>query len=118
MYVIIIRSLTVSFQVEDSKASKEEPEVKIPDSVYRELETIYGWIDSLDKASLARNLKKNNQNPNGTADSLRKRLKGFLRRKKLASINIVCADVKTLFPYYVVLDFEATCNEVNPPDFP
>lgn len=111
-------SLIVSFQVEDSKASKEEPEVKIPDTVYRELETIYEWIESLDKASLSRHLKKNNQNPNGTVDILRKRLKGFLRRKKLASVNIFCGDVKTLFPYYVVLDFEATCNEVNPPDFP
>jgi 3'-5' exoribonuclease 1 len=104
------------FQAEgnQNKADKEETE-----KILKEIQCIFGWIDTLDKPTLIRHLKKYNQNPNGNVDCLKKRLKTYLRKKKLASSNIYCgSDVKTLFPYYVVLDFEATCNEVNPPDFP
>uniref|UniRef100_A0A1B6M930 Exonuclease domain-containing protein n=1 Tax=Graphocephala atropunctata TaxID=36148 RepID=A0A1B6M930_9HEMI len=104
-------------EVKAQETSKQNGQAET-DVVYREIQCIFSWVDSLDKNALMRNLKKYNLNPTGSLESLRKRLKTFLKKKKLASANILCSDIKTLYPYYVVLDFEATCNEVNPTDYP
>ncbi|XP_054281128.1 3'-5' exoribonuclease 1-like [Macrosteles quadrilineatus] len=75
------------------------------------------WIDSLDRQALLRQLSRNNLPTNGSVELLKSRLKSFMEKRKLASFDNSYNNVKTLFPYYVVLDFEATCNEVNPPEF-
>jgi len=106
---------------ENAKESikKDGESSDIPQSVQTELQTIYKWIDDLDRHSLVVKLKQQNQNPNGNVEILRKRLKNYFRRKKLSTVLYPNSNrIKTLFPYYVVLDFEATCNEINPPDFP
>lgn len=87
------------------------------EAIYKEIQSIFCWVDSLDKYTLMRQLKKYNHNPCGSLEVLKKRLKACLQKKKLSSANIYSNNVKTLYPFYVVLDFEATCNEVNPSDY-
>ncbi|XP_054272880.1 3'-5' exoribonuclease 1-like isoform X2 [Macrosteles quadrilineatus] len=95
--------------------NKEGQEAK--DEINREIKCLFGWIDSLDRQALLRQLSRNNLPTNGSVECLKSRLKSFMEKRKLASFDNSYNNVKTLFPYYVVLDFEATCNEVNPPDF-
>lgn len=68
------------------------------------------------KHRLVSSLRKLHLNHTGSVDVLKKRLKNFYRKQKLSSANIVT--IKKLFPYYVIIDFEATCNEVNDPGYP
>jgi len=108
--------LSMGDRAEENKSKGDEEETE---KVYQEIHCIFGWIDSMEKHLVIRHLKKYNLSTSGSIDCQKKRLKSYLKKKKLAASNIYCGnDVKTLFPYYVVLDFEATCNEVNPPDFP
>lgn len=92
----------------------------LPDDEKREvvksLTLLFGYVHRMSRAELVANLRDNNLPSGGTRDVLVKRLKNHYRVKKLADVNIV-PTVKHA-PYYVVLDFEATCNTVNAPDYP
>ncbi|KAK3917429.1 3'-5' exoribonuclease 1 [Frankliniella fusca] len=92
----------------------------LPDDEKREvvksLTVLFGKVHQMSRGELVANLKENNLHTGGSRDVLVKRLKNHYRVQKLASVNIM-PTVK-LAPYYLVVDFEATCNTVNAPDYP
>lgn len=102
----------------DSDKDEETTSQKsiIADAVYKEIARLNGQINSYSKADLCAQLKKCHLSTDGHIDVLRKRLKTHYRNRKLASSNIL--SVRKLFPYYVIIDFEATCNKNNPDDYP
>jgi 3'-5' exoribonuclease 1 len=55
-------------------------------------------------------------NCRGHKDVLKKRLKNYLKNRKLIQAK-VCRRTEPLYDYYIVIDFEATCNEYNPEGF-
>ncbi|XP_029082047.1 3'-5' exoribonuclease 1 isoform X2 [Monodon monoceros] len=53
--------------------------------------------------------------PRGVKDVLKKRLKNYYKKQKLMLKEGSCAD--SYYDYICVIDFEATCEEGNPPEF-
>lgn len=82
----------------------------------KSLTLLFGKVHQMSRGELVANLKEHNLHSGGNRDVLVKRLKNYYRVQKLSSVNIL-PTVK-LAPYYLVLDFEATCNTVNAPDYP
>lgn len=70
----------------------------------------------MSRGELVANLNQYNLHTGGNRDVLVKRLKNYYRIQKLTSVNVL-PTVK-YSQYYLVLDFEATCNTVNAPDYP
>ncbi|XP_034245299.1 3'-5' exoribonuclease 1-like [Thrips palmi] len=82
----------------------------------KSLTLLFGKVHQMSRGELVTNLNQNNLHTGGNRDVLVKRLKNYYRIQKLSSVNVLPA-VKYA-PYYLVLDFEATCNTVNAPDYP
>lgn len=53
----------------------------------------------------------------GVKDVLRKRLKSYYKRQKLMHSTAADGNSHAYFDYICVVDFEATCEENNPPDY-
>jgi len=73
-------------------------------------------IERLSIPELTKKLQLLNLRSTGNRDILLRRLKKHYERKKLAQYNLL--KDKKYCPYYIVIDFEATCIEINPPDYP
>lgn len=86
------------------------------DAVYSELSRINGQINRMNKQTLIQKMRNLHLSTEGSTDVLKKRLKNYYKKRKLATINVTTSN--KLHPYYVIVDFEATCEEVNPPDYP
>ena len=84
--------------------------------IVRSLTLLFGQVNQMSRGELVANLKQHNLRKEGTRDVLMKRLKNYYRVQKLASVNVI--PVVKLAPFYMVVDFEATCNTVNAPDYP
>jgi 3'-5' exoribonuclease 1 len=70
----------------------------------------------MSKVAIVSKLKQLKLSTEGNTDVLKKRLKNYYKKQKLTSANLLTAS--KLFPYYVIVDFEATCEEINTPDYP
>lgn len=84
--------------------------------MFRRLASKNGQINRMKKHQLMNTMNRKNLNADGEIDVLRKRLKNHYRMKALIKAK-VCESESTFFPYFVVIDIEATCTENNPPDF-
>jgi 3'-5' exoribonuclease 1 len=69
----------------------------------------------MSKAAVVSRLKQLKLSTEGNGEVLKKRLKNYYKKQKLTSANLFTAS--KLSPYYVVVDFEATCEETNVPDY-
>ncbi|KAG7172300.1 3'-5' exoribonuclease 1-like [Homarus americanus] len=87
--------------------------------IYRELSMINGEINRLRKNQLKMWLRSFKLDTNGRKDVLQKRLKTHYRLKRLKEENIVDPILiqQRYYDYYVVIDFEATCDDINPHNF-
>jgi hypothetical protein len=93
----------------------EEESTPFSNSVYKELARLNGHINQMSKAAIVSKLKELKLNTEGNYDVLKMRLKTYYKKKALISANLFTAS--KLAPYYVVVDFEATCEESNSPDY-
>lgn len=82
------------------------------DVVFKQLSRINGEINRMNKQNLVAKLSQYNLNTEGDMDILKKRLKNYNLNKALAKSNLF--KITHLHPYYVIVDFEATCEAVNP----
>ncbi|KAL1461716.1 hypothetical protein WDU94_013588 [Cyamophila willieti] len=85
------------------------------DKIFKELSMINGQINAMKRKDLVIKLKKYHLNHKGDIMVLRKRLKNHFKITKLTKAKLM--EKHNLQPYYVVIDFEATCQENNPVDF-
>ncbi|XP_075223309.1 3'-5' exoribonuclease 1-like [Lycorma delicatula] len=102
-------------QDSDSSETLESSEKRTLYGYNKELVILNGRINEMDRNTLVTNLKRLNLNFNGNVTAMKKRLKNYYKSQKLPSSNLRC--VNKMYPYYVVVDFEATCNEINPPNY-
>ena len=86
------------------------------DAVYKELSRLNGRINQMSKGAIIHKLKQLKLSTEGTCDVLKKRLKIYYKKQKLSTAHLLSA--ANLLPFYVIVDFEATCQEVNAPDYP
>lgn len=84
--------------------------------LFQHLASINGKINRMKRRQLIDTMNKKKLNVNGELEVLKKRLKNHYRMKTLIKAKI-CESEFTYFPYYVVIDIEATCTEDNPPDY-
>lgn len=84
--------------------------------LFQHLATVNGKINRMKKGQLIDKMKKKKLNVDGEIEVLRKRLKNYYRMQALIKSKI-CESENTYFPYFVVIDIEATCTESNPSDY-
>ncbi|XP_059765501.1 3'-5' exoribonuclease 1 isoform X1 [Balaenoptera ricei] len=85
------------------------------DPVYKEIAITNGCINRMSKEELRAKLSEFKLETRGVKDVLKKRLKNYYKKQKLMLKEGNCAD--SYYDYICVIDFEATCEEGNPPEF-
>lgn len=65
---------------------------------------------------LIEHLEANKLSVIGHDDVLKARLKYFFKVQRFTEAGL--GYIIFSLPYYIVVDFEATCDTLNPPDFP
>eukprot|EP00069_Balaena_mysticetus_P015494 bmy_09231T0 len=83
------------------------------DPVYKEIAITNGCINRMMFNPVAAG--KSSDSCLGVKDVLKKRLKNYYKKQKLMLKEGNCAD--SYYDYICVIDFEATCEEGNPPEF-
>lgn len=71
----------------------------------------------MDMGELKRALADKNMNNHGKRDTLKRRLKEHIKVEKLVEAGLMEASENRNVDFFVVIDFEATCEERNPPGF-
>lgn len=83
------------------------------DPVYKEIARANGCVNRMSKDELKAKLTELKLDTRGVKDVLRKRLKNYYKKQKLKEPS----DTDTYYDYLCVIDFEATCEEANTPDY-
>ena len=98
--------------------SEEDKERKSEFShpIYREISLKNGIINKSDLSTLKRLCKEENIDSSGKRPLIQQRLKTYFKNKMLKEAGLLQRCEK--FDFFVVVDFEATCEEKNAPDFP
>lgn len=90
----------------------------LSDPVYRLISRKNGQINKLDLSSLKLLCKEECLDSTGKGDSVKKRLKVHFERKLLREAGLLQPSPHRTFDYLIIVDFEATCEEKNEPDYP
>lgn len=101
-------------QVDEGAEIKKTSEFSNP--VYKKLSQINGEINRMHTKELQIKLTELHLHAVGGKDVLKKRLKSYYKRQKLAAANLRNGVKGTSFDYLVIIDFEATCVENSDPD--
>ncbi|XP_061850082.1 3'-5' exoribonuclease 1 isoform X3 [Colius striatus] len=85
------------------------------DPVYKEIAITNGCINRMTRDELRSKLAEFKLETRGVKDVLKKRLKNYYKKQKLMQKEAINGD--SYYDYICVVDFEATCEEGNPPEF-
>ncbi|XP_057710747.1 3'-5' exoribonuclease 1 [Corythoichthys intestinalis] len=86
--------------------------------VYKEIALANGHINRMSKEELRLKLSQLKLDTRGVKDVMKKRLKSHYKKQKLTqSAAADDGQAEADYDYICVVDFEATCEEDNPPDF-
>lgn len=86
--------------------------------VYKEIAAANGCINRMSKEELKAKLVEAKLDPRGVKDVLKKRLKNYYKKQKLNHHHLQdTSNGDTYYDYICVIDFEATCEEGNQPDY-
>lgn len=91
--------------------------------VYKKLSRINGEINKMSYSQLKERLSQLGMDSRGFKDVLKKRLKNFYKKQSLVQARVPPqakngSANKDQMDYLVVIDFEATCEEKNYPNYP
>ncbi|XP_010875559.3 3'-5' exoribonuclease 1 [Esox lucius] len=89
------------------------------DPVYKEIALANGHINRMNKDELRSKLAELELDTRGVKDVMKKRLKNYYKKQKLSLVQSVKEGgaMDTYYDYICVVDFEATCEQDNPPEF-
>lgn len=85
--------------------------------VYKKISAANGRINRMDFNQLKDALSYLKLSTKGSKDILSKRLKAHVKKQHLSENNVNKISETSYVDYYIVIDFEATCQEVNPEGF-
>ncbi|XP_051646562.1 3'-5' exoribonuclease 1 [Manacus candei] len=85
------------------------------DPVYKEIAITNGYINRMTREELRSKLAEFKLETRGVKDVLKKRLKNYYKKQKLMQKEQISG--QSCYDYICVVDFEATCEEGNPPEF-
>ncbi|KAG5835173.1 hypothetical protein ANANG_G00269320 [Anguilla anguilla] len=104
-------------QKEPVEAPPSSSKGEFSDPVYKEIAVANGHINRMNKDELRAKLADLKLDTRGVKDVLKKRLKSHYKKQKLTQALLEGGPTDTYYDYICVVDFEATCEENNPPDF-
>merc|ERR1712218_260504 len=84
--------------------------------VYKEISLKNGIINKSDLSTLKKMCKDEKIDSGGKRPLIQQRLKNYFKNKMLKEAGII--QKRERYDYFVVVDFEATCEEKNVPDYP
>jgi len=84
--------------------------------VYKEISHKNGQINKSDLSTLKKMCRDEHIDSSGKRPLIQQRLKTYFKNKMLKEAGILNRSEK--FDYFVIVDFEATCEEKNAPDYP
>uniref|UniRef100_A0A8C1Y2H8 Exoribonuclease 1 n=1 Tax=Cyprinus carpio TaxID=7962 RepID=A0A8C1Y2H8_CYPCA len=87
------------------------------DPVYKEIAIENGAINRMNRDELRAKCAELKLDTRGVKDVLKKRLKSYYKRQKLMHSAAANGNSAVYFDYICVVDYEATCEENNPPDY-
>uniref|UniRef100_A0A8C1BSW4 Exoribonuclease 1 n=1 Tax=Cyprinus carpio carpio TaxID=630221 RepID=A0A8C1BSW4_CYPCA len=103
------------------KNEKQEPsspkQGDFSDPVYKEIAIENGAINRMNRDELCAKCAELKLDTRGVKDVLKKRLKSYYKRQKLMHSAAANGNSAVYFDYICVVDYEATCEENNPPDY-
>ncbi|KPP63284.1 3'-5' exoribonuclease 1-like [Scleropages formosus] len=100
----------------DSETPSPSVRSEFSDPVYKEIALANGHINRMTRDELRGKLAELKLDTRGVKDVLKKRLKSYYKKQKLLH-SAESGETDTYYDYICVVDFEATCEENNPPDF-
>lgn len=134
----MIRTDTIELQNENKTVEEEKTDSEVADGatdeetkelkereyshpVYKQIAFLNGKINSYSKAELIKNLKMLKLDTDGSRSVLAKRLKTFYKKTMLNVSGIQeqngSSKIRILFDFYVIIDYEATCELLRNSDF-
>ncbi|XP_063150818.1 3'-5' exoribonuclease 1 isoform X1 [Candoia aspera] len=102
------------FQEDNNKKSMSNSS-DFSDPIYKEISLTNGYINRMSREELRAKLAEFRLDTRGVKDVLKKRLKNYYKKEKLMQKQPTNAE--DYYNYICVIDFEATCEERNQPDF-
>ena len=96
--------------VSDNRTSFDHP-------VYKDISRKNGLVNRLDLSSMKRLCREEGLDSTGKRDMVKQRLKQFYKTRLLREAGLLPASTRG-YDRYLVVDFEATCEEKNSVDFP
>ena len=85
--------------------------------VYKDISRKNGLVNRLDLSSMKRLCREEGLDSTGKRDMVKQRLKQFYKTRLLREAGLLPASTRG-YDRYLVVDFEATCEEKNSVDFP
>ncbi|XP_066472577.1 3'-5' exoribonuclease 1 isoform X1 [Tiliqua scincoides] len=85
------------------------------DPVYKEISLTNGYINRMSRDELRAKLAEFKLDTRGVKDVLKKRLKNYYKKEKL--MHKQPTNGENYYDYICIIDFEATCEEGNQPEF-
>jgi len=101
--------------VNDTRTDENENNYDHP--VYKDISRKNGLINKSDLSTLKRMCKEEGLDSGGKRNLIQQRLKCYWKSKLLREAGLIKNSAKG-FEYFVIIDFEATCEERNLPDYP
>ncbi|XP_058023623.1 3'-5' exoribonuclease 1 isoform X2 [Ahaetulla prasina] len=100
------------FQEENNTKSNSSD---FSDPIYKEISLTNGYINRMSRDELRAKLAEFRLDTRGVKDVLKKRLKNYYKKEKL--MHKQPPNAEEYYNYICVIDFEATCEEKNQPEF-
>ncbi|XP_013402614.1 3'-5' exoribonuclease 1 [Lingula anatina] len=98
--------------------SKVRRDTPFSNPIYKQISLRNGEINKMTKEKIQEKLAELRLGTRGVKEVLKKRLKNYYKRQKLLKANFKYhSEADMFYDYILVIDFEATCNEVNIPGF-
>jgi len=95
----------------------DENENNFDHPVYKEISLKNGLINKSDLSTLKRMCREESIESAGKRNLIQQRLKTYWKSKMLRETGLIKNAAKG-YDYFIVIDFEATCEERNLPDYP
>lgn len=85
--------------------------------VYKKISAANGRINRMTRTELLGALSYLKLSTKGTKEVLKKRLKSYSKKQHLKENNVEATRKVGYVDYYIIIDFEATCEQTNPPGY-
>jgi len=96
----------------------ENSEENFENEVYKEISLLNGQINRMNLGELKNACKSLHLDCYGKRDPLKRRLKEHYKMEKLVQAGLMEPRANPNADYFLIIDFEATCEEKNPPGYP